>query len=104
MGTAPRIDAARSPSTRPRRAPGSGRPHLPAHRGRRRRGPEDRTHDVEFLRLAATGGRSSSSFRRVYNREPEVAMRTQLLALLLLMTIALGAFQALPRCTSVEPD
>jgi len=31
-------------------------------------------------------------------------MRTQLLALLLLMTIALGAFQALPRCTSVEPD
>ncbi len=31
-------------------------------------------------------------------------MRTQLLALLLLMALALGAFQTVPRCTSVEPD
>jgi hypothetical protein len=31
-------------------------------------------------------------------------MRTRLLAALLLMTMALGAFQPLPRCTSVEPD
>lgn len=31
-------------------------------------------------------------------------MRTRLLAVLLLMTIALCAFQSLPRLTSVEPD